>query len=75
MSREELSNVASALNERLPTSWQIPVGNEITDAAVRSSIEVLVGIRPPVPMAPKPVKSGQTLAMDLDLEVEPLENA
>lgn len=61
MSREELISVACALNKRLPASWQIPVGNEIPDAAVRSSIEVLVGIRPSVPMAPRAVKPGQTV--------------
>jgi hypothetical protein len=70
MSREELFSVARTLNGRLPMTSQIPVGEWVPEGVVRERIEVLVGIRPPVPMAPKAVKCAQTLSVAMDVDVE-----
>ncbi|TEB30736.1 hypothetical protein FA13DRAFT_1710036 [Coprinellus micaceus] len=70
MSREGLFSVARMLNGRLPMTSQIPVGEWVPETVVRERIEVLVGIRPPVPMAPKAVKCAQTLSVAMDVDVE-----
>lgn len=70
MSRAELITVARAMNARLPanSASQIPTDDRVLEAAVRSQIEALVGIRPPVPMAPKAVKCAQSLSVAMDVD-------
>ncbi|KAF8154431.1 hypothetical protein B0H34DRAFT_660259, partial [Crassisporium funariophilum] len=42
MSRQQLVEVASFLNSRLPRQSQIELGDAVTDANIRHSIETLV---------------------------------
>ena len=53
MSREALVRVAETLNEKLPLSMRIDTSTSRSDAFIRNSIELLVGIRKTVPPAPK----------------------
>jgi len=57
MSRTELLAVADILNGKLPGVLKIDVGPSRSDAYIRNSIELLVGLRRDVPQAPKPVRS------------------
>ncbi|KAF5313641.1 hypothetical protein D9611_010186 [Ephemerocybe angulata] len=70
MSRAELLSVARALNARLPAHGQsqIPVDGSVLESVVRARIEVLVGILPPVPMAPKAVKCVPSLSVAMDVD-------
>lgn len=57
MSRQQLIEVALALNNHLPNAVQIKVSDALTDVHIRHSIETLLGIIPNTPPAPKPVRS------------------
>ena len=57
MSRSQLVQTALLFNSRLPVCSQIELADGIPDAHIRHSIEVLVGIIPDMPGAPKPIKS------------------
>lgn len=59
MPRRHLLAVANTLNAKLPAAMQIDVSPLRSDAFIRNSIEILVGLKRtgPVPQAPKPVKS------------------
>ena len=52
MSREELVNVAQALNAKLPLALAIDISDSRPFSFIRNAIEVLVGIHPEVPAAP-----------------------
>ncbi|KAI0644020.1 hypothetical protein C8Q79DRAFT_125576 [Trametes meyenii] len=53
MTRPELLRVGSTLNAKLPLAMQIDISVSRTDAFIRNSIELLVGIRDAMPPAPK----------------------
>ncbi|KAI0666451.1 hypothetical protein C8Q78DRAFT_994856 [Trametes maxima] len=53
MTRPELLRVAGTLNAKLPLAMQIDTSVSRTDAFIRNSIELLVGIRNAMPPAPK----------------------
>lgn len=57
MSREQLIKVAVSLNAKLPAAMAIDVSHIRPTSFIRSSIELIVGIRGDVPQAPKPVRS------------------
>ncbi|OJT06005.1 hypothetical protein TRAPUB_3192 [Trametes pubescens] len=58
MNRAALLTVASTLNAKLPLAMQIDVGASRSDAFIRNSIELLVGIRSEMPpLAPKRIRS------------------
>ena len=57
MSRSQLVQAALSLNSRLPVCSQIELADGIPDAHIRHSIEMLVGIIPEMPGAPKAIKS------------------
>lgn len=46
MTRPQLLTVAGTLNERLPNALKIDTGDGRSDAFIRNSIEILVGIQP-----------------------------
>lgn len=65
MNRGQLVAVAEALNSKLSIASQIDVGPQVSDVDIRTTIEVLVGIRRPIirrhnlptPNAPNPARS------------------
>lgn len=58
MNRAALLTVASTLNDKLPRAMQIDISASRSDAFVRNSIELLVGIRSEMPpLAPKRLRS------------------
>ncbi|TCD63236.1 hypothetical protein EIP91_005821 [Steccherinum ochraceum] len=57
MSRDDLVRAANTLNDKLPLAMRIDVSAPRSDAFIRNSIELLVGIRSSVPPAPKANKS------------------
>lgn len=67
MPRTKLVEVAQLLNAKLPSSLQIEVDDGRSDGYIRSCIEILVGLRPEVPGAPKAIKQQQRMdAMSVD---------
>jgi hypothetical protein len=65
MSRSQLVQAAVMLNSHLPVCSQIELADTIPDAHIRHSIEMLVGIVPDMPGAPKAIKSRRFERMDI----------
>lgn len=57
MSRQQLVEVALTLNAHLPLVMQIEISEALTDAHIRHSIEIVIGIVPDTPGAPKAARS------------------
>jgi hypothetical protein len=71
MTRLQLFAVAEALNSKLPVALRIDIKPSSTDSFVRNAIELIVGIKRPVPGAPKAVKLGLSSMADPDKSVSP----
>lgn len=66
MSRVELVRVADNLNAKLPVAMRIDTSSNRTDHFIRTSIELIVGIRRIVPQAPKANRSLSLSVSNLD---------
>ncbi|KIM80273.1 hypothetical protein PILCRDRAFT_822773 [Piloderma croceum F 1598] len=71
MTRPQLLAVAETLNSKLPVALRIDIKPSSTDSFVRNAIELIVGIKRPVPGAPKAVKLGLSSMADPDKSVSP----
>jgi hypothetical protein len=71
MTGPQLLAVAETLNSKLPVALRIDIKPSSTDSFVRNAIELIVGIKRPVPGAPKAVKLGLSSMADPDKSVSP----